>query len=158
MTILKENNLKLDWLLGVIGIKNNWLSKETFFLDLEDLKGEEDFYTQLYLKDNLTNEELIEMILEKFQFSISQLQLGERVWQLLFLKNIKESDLNLNQKLNEIASLWPAFNYTKDWENFINYMPLKNESGIGEENLYNNFLDFYNKNNSEVRKLGYTIS
>lgn len=158
MKLIKENKIELDWLLGVIGIKNNWLSKEEFLSNIKNFDKHEDLYIELYLEEDLRSDDMVKAIMEKLKFSSSQLQLGELVWQLLFLKKVKNSNISVHQKLNEIAALWSTFNYIQSWKKFINYMPIEKESQItGEENLYDNFIEFYNENIVRVKKYGYDI-
>ncbi|GAB4168927.1 MAG: hypothetical protein Tsb006_7260 [Rickettsiaceae bacterium] len=74
------------------------------------------------------------------------------IYQLTQLINIKNKNISIRQKLEDIANCWPDFNYPQKWRSFIYYMPSEKEE-TSEDTLYLKFLSFIRDEKHRLSKL-----
>ena len=65
-----------------------------------------------------------------------------KIWVIAYLRDIRNSDESIHDKLHEIARVWSMMNYPSDWKNFIFYMPVENNEYSDEKILYQKFINY----------------
>ena len=67
---------------------------------------------------------------------------AERVWWFSKLKWIVNSSNSVEEKLNQVESLWASFGYPDEWRTFIYYLPKEHQHQSGKESVYRDLLKF----------------
>jgi hypothetical protein len=68
-----------------------------------------------------------------------------QIWKLEHLLRIKTNNSSTEGKLDEVNSLFHSFNFPDDWLTFISYQPSKDNVPIGIHKLYENMLNYIEK-------------
>ncbi|SDG66109.1 DUF2247 family protein [Epilithonimonas hungarica] len=123
-----------------VGLKNDWLTaKETVaIINENNFNLNFDEITLVDINLNEDNKIILLDILQK-KLNDQEIAKGMHIWQISYLRAIKNSNISIHQKLREIEIQWSKFDYPESWRNFIYYMP--NEKTNSEEDIYLNFLD-----------------
>lgn len=159
LDIFKKEKIKYDWKTMYVGLKLNLIN----YNDITNYAVE-----YLSMHPETSNQEIIQLawgsidsecesILEKIlkESHINDLNLDTESWQfevrkwrfviLTYLK-IKHQD-DFERLLNKIAEVYANFNYPKDMDSFINYLPPKedfNPSQYSKEENIVRLINFFN--------------
>jgi hypothetical protein len=141
--------IPITWTVLYLGLKNNWLTAEevTSLINHNSSKLNCDEETLIDINVNSNNKTEILEILRKQREPNENIDL--RIWQLVYLLAIAQSELSIHQKLKEIEQQWSKFDYPEAWKDFIYYMP--SEKANSEQDLYDFFLNFLDE---EKKRLG----
>jgi len=162
LNIFDKNNMQITWCDIYYGIKNNLL----------DLKCVSDFAVRCLERNETNNQEIVELawqsedkdyLLKKIsniikqsdEFSINQ---SELKWQYCIVKNLKIKQMEFDDLSNKLDELYASFNYPEDMEEFISYMPIKDNYDptihTREENMERIFKKIDEFLNKKLREIG----
>lgn len=152
--INNDNNLKLNLVDLLFGI-NNKLLVPSEILNILYVKrmglSSQEIEDLIISEDNFDSfSAILNRIAVRYcndgQLSLKdKLSESRRKFQLLTLLEIRDSKKEVLEKLNEIESQWARFGYPDDWRGFIYYLPAGESSKIGPGFVYQNFINFINK-------------
>lgn len=149
VNMLDKSGVDYDWRTLYVGISVNLVECNeltTYALKMmDDDKYEDDeFINELAwgIEDNLNGEILTKMLL-KFNFHMLipesnswELELEKLRYTILnYLRNTIKDDNELLRKIEEVYS---DFNYPQDMEEFISYMPVKNDYNLSANSIEDN--------------------
>lgn len=151
MNTLKNNNLTLNFVIAYVGLDKNFVSVEDVLrdLDIKELEKLDEKELLLLYSSDSNPEKFKEILNEISNITEEKYTTGLKIWEFSFLKDICQNKMGISEKLKNIANLWPIFNYTENWKFFINYMPVKEGSEVGEEFLYSVFLNYMENESSK---------
>lgn len=144
MTVLQRNGIKLNFVIGYVGLDKGFISIEEILKDIDNNELEKldhEIIGNLYSSDS-DLDKFKNILHDISNISEKKYSLGLKIWGIAFLKDIKESNGTVFEKLKQVANLWADFNYIGDWRNFIYYMPVEHDDEIGENALFQRFSNY----------------
>ncbi|MPQ31658.1 DUF2247 family protein [Clostridium estertheticum] len=148
--MLDKSGIEYDWRTLYVGINANLvecseLTAYALKMMGDDKYEDDEFINEIAwgIEDNLKGEILTKMLL-KFNFDMLiseskswELELEKLRYTILnYLRNTIKDD---NELLRKIEEVYADFNYPQDMEEFISYMPVKNDYNLSANSIeYNN--------------------
>lgn len=147
------------------GCKANWITPKDVLVLLRDNKvdhaDEKDFvslylaleesYYQFLKQLKILLENTEGVVIKKNEDEISDYYFDYipskyfKIWELEFLIEIINSTVSVDNKLNEVALLFDQMNYPEEWKNFLYYQPQANGKYLDNLSLYQNMIDYVEK-------------
>ena len=116
--------IELSWSLVYVGILNDLFSVQ----DVLDEMGlslvsnlDSETISNLYLNADESQEEFLKYLEESKLSKKSDYKECKKLWSIVCLNNVMDSDTEIPVKLREIESIWAKFDYPSDWKPYILY-------------------------------------
>lgn len=162
MNVLENNSITFDWSILFTGYSKGFINEEEVLKLIYSQKLTpitDDQIVQLEISKESRQEFLSTLKDVTLNYCkihgidlVNQSERNERVWQFGYLKEIASSNKSISEKLTEIESLWARFDYPKEWDDFIYYMPNEKLVNKSKEAVYDLFLSFLDESENELTK------
>jgi hypothetical protein len=155
MSILEDNNFRLNLKLLLEGLKRNFLSIPEILRELENYVPElltVDEYSELYIDAEYSESKFLQTLESYSNRERLNNESINRMWAFNFLKRIYNSKRPTEDKLIEISKIWALFGYPKQWSSFIHYMPIQEEIPEGKKEVYQRFESFLSAEEEYFKK------
>lgn len=158
MSILKKNNIQLNWPLAYIGLVKDWLSVADVLVEInsEELnKLDDNEIGELYFAADESKNAFLDVVKRISKMTDSKFKEGLWVWSVGYLNEIFKSEKLTSDKLKEVANVWVMVGYPEDWKGFIYYMPVSLNEEVGEDRIIDKLASFLEKENIKLKERGY---
>lgn len=151
--ILEKSKVKLSWELAYVGLINNWLSADDvmIYVDPNELdKIDSITIAELYTAAEESKDEYLDVLKSIIENDENTLKKNIFKWQYIYLNDIAQSGKPIHESLRDIANIWAMVGYPPEWNSFIYYMPVSDNSESNESHLYQKFLNYLNKSKQKI--------
>ena len=130
INIFDKTMMPIDWVMIYYGIKNNFLNIDVAQefacrkLECDESLSEEEQELLWKANDRLEVLELIAKILNKGKNIEESLEKAKDKVRVAIIIYLRETEKNEARLLEKIAMIYADFDYPKDMESFISYMPI----------------------------------